>query len=127
MQYVIEFVEDQVPDALVTVSGAMTVDGNRAWLAELVGDPRWRPGMKTLVDGTELTSVGFAGADVWKVAQSTVRNEDSWGAGFSAVVVDNPTIYGLLRIWQTATMDMEWQTDIFYSREEALDWLTEPA
>ncbi|MDQ1423155.1 MAG: hypothetical protein QOD72_653 [Acidimicrobiaceae bacterium] len=126
MFYEIEFVDGQVPDALVTISGAMTVEGNRAWLGELVGDPRWRPGMKTLVDGTALIAGEFASDDVWAVAATTVDDEVSWGEGFSAVVVDNPGIYGLLRIWQVATTDMEWRTGIFYSREDALAWLADP-
>jgi hypothetical protein len=125
MRYEIEFVEGQVPDALVSISGEMTIEGNRAWLAELVGDARWRPGMKTLVDGTGLEPGDFASGDVREVAETTVADDAAWGAGFSAVVVSNPAIYGLLRIWQMATSDMEWQTDIFYSRDEALAWLVD--
>jgi hypothetical protein len=122
----IEFVEGQVPDALVTVSGEMTVEGNQKWLAELVGDARWRPGMKTLVDGTGLEPGQFFGDDVHAVAETTVREDEAWGAGYSAVVVADPSIYGLLRIWQAATVEMEWSTDIFYTREEALAWLADP-
>jgi hypothetical protein len=125
MHYDIEFVENQVPDALVTISGEMTVEGNRAWLAELVGDPRWRPGMRTLVDGTGLVPGEFAGGDVRAVADTTVSDDVSWGAGFSAVMVSNPAIYGLLRIWQAATSKMEWRTEIFYLRDEALAWLAD--
>lgn len=126
MRYEIEFVEGQIPDALVTVSGEMTVEGNQEWLGRLIGDPRWRPGMKTLVDGTALEAGSFFGGEVWAVADTTVAEDEAWGAGFSAVVVDEPSIYGLLRIWQEATTEMEWSTDIFYSREEALAWLADP-
>jgi hypothetical protein len=126
MEYEIEFVDGQVPDALVTVRGEMTVEGNQAWLAELVGDPRWRPGMKTLVDGTGLEPATFAATDVRAVAATTVCQDESWGAGCSAVVVSNDVIYGLLRVWQAVTAEMEWQTDIFYTHEEALAWLADP-
>ena len=90
MRYEIEFVEGQIPDALVTVSGEMTVEGNQEWLGRLVGDPRWRPGMKTLVDGTALEAGTFFGGEVWAVADTTVAEDEAWGAGFSAVVVDEP-------------------------------------
>ena len=123
MQWEIRFVEGEVPDALVKVSGPMTVEGNRAWLAELVGDPKWRPGMRTLVDGRGLLTADFAGEDVKAVADPTVAQADSWGAGRSAVVVDNPAVFGMLRMWQAATRRMEWRTEIFYSREDALAWL----
>jgi hypothetical protein len=126
MRHEIRFVEGQVADAHVTVGGEMTVEGNRAWLAELVGDPRWRPGMKTLVDGTALEPGRFFGSDVYAVAETTAGSEEAWGAGFSAVVVDDPSIYGLLRIWQAATAAMAWSTDIFYTREEAEAWLADP-
>jgi hypothetical protein len=126
MHHTIEFVVGQVPDALVTVSGEMTVEGNRAWLSELVGDPRWRPGMKTLVDGTALDPGSFAGRDVEAVAATTIYDERQWGAGFSAVVVDSAAIYGMLRMWQQATVLMEWRTEVFYSRDEALAWLADP-
>ena len=43
MRYEIEFVEGQIPDALVTVSGEMTVEGNQEWLGRLVGDPAGGP------------------------------------------------------------------------------------
>jgi hypothetical protein len=125
MRFEIEFVEGEVHDAFVTIDGEMTVEGNQTWLGELVGDPRWRPGMKTLVDGTALSCGEFAGTDVWAVAQTTVVDDATWGPGFSAVVVDKPAIYGLLRIWQVATTDMAWRTGVFYSREEALTWLSE--
>lgn len=126
MRHSIEFVEGQVPNALVSVSGPMTVEGNRAWLAALIGDARWRPGMKTLVDGTGLVPAEFGGSDVRDVAESTLIEADAWGAGSSAVVVGNPAIYGLLRMWQVATSAMEWRTEIFYARDEALAWLAEP-
>lgn len=126
MHHEIEFVEGQVPNALVTVSGEMTVEGNKAWLAELVGDPRWRPGMKTLVDMTAVVPVSFVGADVRAVAETTVSQDESWGAGCSAVIVSNEVLYGLLRVWQAVTVDMEWKTDIFSTREEALAWLENP-
>jgi hypothetical protein len=29
----------------------------------------------------------------------------------------------MLRIWQAVTVDMEWRTEVFYSRDEALVWL----
>jgi hypothetical protein len=120
MLYSIEFVDGQVPDALVSVEGPMTVEGNRAWLAELIGDARWRPGMKTLVDGTGLEPAAFGGDDVREVAETTASEADVWGPGSSAVVVQDPAVYGLLRIWQAMTVDMEWRTEIFYSREEAI-------
>ena len=126
MHHEIVFVEGQIPDALVTVSGQMTVEGSEKWLAELVGDPRWRPGMKTLVDMTDLLPINFDGSGVRAVADTTVNQSESWGAGCSAVIVSNEVLYGLLRVWQAVTVDMEWKTDIFYTREEALAWLENP-
>ena len=123
MEYTIEFVEGQVPDVLVSISGPMTIEGNRAWMGEVVHDDRWAPGMKTLVDATELLPAEFHGDDVHQVAMTTVVQADEWGAGASAVIVTSPAVYGLLRIWQVATSDMEWKTELFDNRYEALNWL----
>ncbi len=127
MQHEIRFVEGEVADALVTISGPMSVSGNRAWLSDLVGDPRWRPGMKTLVDARSLLPGDFGGTDVQQVAEPTIMQADSWGAGCSAVVVEDPAIYGMLRIWQVATRSMEWRTEVFYTHDEATAWLAAQA
>ncbi len=123
MRYEIEFHEGQITDAQVTVSGEMTVEGNRTWLAALVSDPRWRPGMKILVDAHAVDPGTFAGDDVQAVADTTVSDDAIWGACRIAAIVDSPVVYGLVRMWQAFTADMELRTDVFYSRDEALAWL----
>jgi len=70
--------------------------------------------------------INFDGSGVRAVADTTVNQSESWGAGCSAVIVSNEVLYGLLRVWQAVTVDMEWKTDIFYTREEALAWLENP-
>jgi hypothetical protein len=127
MEHSIEFVEGQVADALVTITGEMTVEGNLAWLAELVGDERWHAGMRTLVDMTTITiDDSFGGTQVQEVAMPTVAEDDVWGAGCSAVLVSTPAVYGVIRMWQAYTEHMAWQTGVFYDRDEALAWLADP-
>jgi hypothetical protein len=127
VRHQIRFVKGQVHNALVTVSGDMTVRGYRAWSAELVASSRWRPGMKALVDGTKL-SVGtsFTGDEVRAMSKTASIDDAALGPGFSALVVDSPVVFGLLRMWQAATHGMAWRTEVFYDRDDALAWLADP-
>ena len=127
MHHEIEFVRGQVHDALVTVTGSMTVHGHRAWVAELVKDERWQPGMKALVDCTRFSlGSGFTSAEVRAMKRTTAADDADLGKGFSALVVDSPVVFGLLRMWQAATHGMSWRTEVFYNREDALAWLANP-
>lgn len=41
----------------------------------------------------------------------------------SAIIVENELEYGISRIYQALTEDMPFETEIFYSEEEAMAWL----
>ena len=123
MEFEIAFVDGEVTNVHVTVSGELTVEGNQAWLEQLVTDPRWRPGMRVLLDGTALRPGDFVGRHLQAVAEPIVGHGADWGPGFCAAVVDDPTVFGLIRMWQVATREMEWQTEVFHSRAAARAWL----
>jgi hypothetical protein len=125
MQHRIEFVTGQIPDAVATLAGDLTVKGSAAFMSALICDPSWRPGMKALVDGTKLDPQDFTCADVEQLAAETVGRPGSWGPGFCAVVVRDPVVYGLTRAWHGHTRSTEWETGVFYAEEDAVAWLRE--
>jgi hypothetical protein len=125
--YGIEFVGGgQVADVVVTFVGEMTVEATSSWLSELVGDDRWRPGMRVLVDYTMAIPAAFSGGDVNAVATGVTFDDERWGSGMFAVVTENPAVHGLARQWQEATKSMGLRTDAFRSRDEAIAWLAGP-
>jgi len=125
MHHQIRFVEGHTHDVVVVLTGTMTVQGNRAWPAGLVRHPRWRPGARVLVDCTKLAlGPGVTGEDVRALAHTAADDEAGPGAGFRAMVVDSPVIHGLLRMWQASGGGKDWQTEVFYSRADAIAWLT---
>ena len=124
MVYGIEFGGGgQVADVVVTFVGEMTAEATTAWLSELVGDERWRPGMRVLIDYTMAIPGAFSGGDLGAVATGISLDDERWGSGLFAVVSNNPAIYGMARSWQEATKPMGLRSEAFRSRDAAIAWL----
>lgn len=123
--YGIEFVGgDRIEDVVVCLVGDMTAAESRSWLFDLVGDERWRPGMKVLIDCADASPGALTGTDVEAVAGG-IFDDERWGAGMFAVLTSNPTIHGMTRQWQQATHSMGLRTEVFDTRDEAITWLAD--
>jgi hypothetical protein len=122
-----EIVFDGGPqDLTVTTSGAASVEGFERFLEEVLADPRYRPGSSSLIDHRELDASALTPASVRAIADIFVRRDSQIGPGYCALVMGEPYKYGLARMWQAYCDDhLGLHTRVFYSLEDARDWLRE--
>jgi hypothetical protein len=126
MDYEIEWGGDP-ENVLVTTSGRATVEGLDAWVQEVLSDPRYRPGIRVLIDHQKLDWTSMTKDDLRRRARLLLRDKERIGWTRAALVTDRPVDYGLMRmiagyLGERASFD----TDIFYSFEKARDWLRAP-
>jgi hypothetical protein len=122
MDYVIDFGADA--DVVVTTSGQADPAGIRRFLNEMVSDGRFRPGSSLLNDHSALDFSGLTPADIRDISDLVSRLDEQHRFGPFAVVVPNTFAFGLARMGQTLlTADVLGR--IFYSREDAIEWLRE--
>jgi hypothetical protein len=122
MDYVIDFAADA--DIVVTTSGLADTGGMRRFLNEIVSDERFRAGSSLLSDHSALDFSGLTPADIRDISEMVSQLNELHGFGPVAAVVPNSFAFGLARMGQTL-LKTDLRGRIFYSREDALEWLNE--
>jgi hypothetical protein len=112
----------------VTTYGVACRQSFCAMVAELVSDPRWRPGMAVLVDHSALDASGLTGCDVEGIAGFMVDLDDRYGPAPFAVVTPDAYTEGVLDVTIRYLARSRLRARTFPSRDRAVEWLTgEPA
>ena len=92
-------------------------------------DPRWVPGMSTLVDHRRLNLTVCTAKDLKRFERHTVElvqrvGPDKIGKTRDATVVSRVVDYGIVRQWETPLDDsLPFQHRVFMDFDEALAWL----
>jgi hypothetical protein len=126
MQYTIEFGGDP-QDVTITTSGVAEPAVFTRYLEEFLADARFRPGMAVLIDHSALDARSLSTADLRTIADGVLSRDDLIGASVVAVVASDSLTFGLARMWEAFTATSQLRSRIFYSRDEALAWLRDPA
>lgn len=123
MEFEIEF--DTGSDiAIIRTRGIADPEGFNAYLAALVSDPRWHPGMSTLTDHTALDVGHVTAADVEALVDIHSRFAEAIGPGLSAIVAGSSLKFGLARMFEAHAEDrLPNRLRIFTTVDEALSWL----
>lgn len=125
MKHEISF-EDEV--VLVILSGSgVSPQAYGAVAHDIVNLPQWKPGMKILIDYSQLDLQNETGADADVYAQAIIPYKTRLGNSRCACVNTSPAEYGLGRMWQYfMNTYTHTRVEVFYSYEEAVRWLSEP-
>lgn len=113
-------------DASVTTWGTATIEGLDAWVLEGLSDPRYRPGMRILVDHSRLDWSGLTPKDIHQRVELFAREAGRSGPVSVAVVMRAPVDFGIARMEQAfIELHPEIQIDlgVFFSVEDAREWL----
>ena len=122
MEYTIEF-GGMAQDVTITTSGPASAEGLLDFVKDLVGDPRFRPGMLILVDHMAIDPTTITATDVRAQADTVIRLDDRIGPSKVAIVVPNPLAFGYARMYELHAARAQVESQVFYSRNEALAWL----
>jgi len=113
-------------DASVTTWGSATIEGLDTWVQEGLSDPRYRPGMRVLIDHSGLDWSELTPEDIHRRIELFVKDAGRTGHISAAVVMRAPVDYGIARMEQAfIELHPEVQIDlgVFFSVEEAREWL----
>ena len=113
---------------IITVWGEASIEGFHAYLSEFLDDPKWQPGMDSLVDLRDLDFADLRSAQIRALVDAQVRNKVKRGGGRAAIVVSREVAYGLVRMYAAyADQRVALRPRVFRSYEEAHAWLDEPS
>jgi hypothetical protein len=122
MHHTIEFAENPSA-AIATTAGTASVEGFRALCRDVVLDARHRPGTPVLVDHTELDVSELTPEDTKLIGAVVSEVGAQLGSAAIAIVVASPLAWGLARQTEAHANQEQLNVRIFYSREEAAQWL----
>lgn len=122
MKHSIEF-GGNPQDVTITTFGPASAEGLTAFLMELVSNPRFRPGMLILADHTGLDPTTVTAAEVRAQAEIVVGLNGQIGASKIAIVVPSPLAFGWARMYELSAEAAQAESNVFYSRSDALAWL----
>jgi hypothetical protein len=126
MNYEIDF-GGGLQDVTVTARGVVDLATLVQLPSELVHDARFRRNMTILVDHSELAADAITTAGVRAVADAWKEHYELIGEATIALVAGRPLTYGLGRMWQAYTAAAPFRSRVFYTRDDALAWLSEGA
>jgi hypothetical protein len=103
--------------------GAATPEGFKAYFAEAVGHPRWRPWVDCLLDFRDLDLAVLPTEQLKALAAFFSENNEGVAASHVAIVVTRSVEFGVARMWTTLSEDVGMNQRVFYDLEEARAWL----
>ena len=126
MSHEIRFGGGGPEDVLITTRGHSSIEGLDAMVQAALGDPRYRPGMRVLIDHSRLEWPELATDELRRRVDLFVRDSDRIGAGYIAIVVGQPAAFGYMRMMQAfGEHRVAFEPGVFYSIEDARAWLAD--
>ena len=117
----------EVEDVYIRTSGAASLEGLSAFTEEILGDDRWRSGMRVIVDHRDLDWTPMGASALRQRADFLMMQRDRGGSPRVAVVVARAADYGVQRVMQGVTDDWgegsAMELAVFYTVGEAREWL----
>jgi hypothetical protein len=114
-------------DVTIRCFGEASFSNTAAFVRELLEDERYRPGLKILIDYTELQTIEYSSGELRGMIDRVIAMEEKMQSGYCAIVVPTPVVYGVMRIWEA---EIESATKarlrLFRGREDAIAWLRDP-
>ena len=116
---------DQSPDYVYIYSeGIAVVEGFDELFNMLVNSPRWKKGMKQLVDHSNLDGRNITTNDIQKIIGILINYIDRLGNGKVAIVAKNELSFGLIRMLELSSSENRPnEIYVFHDVDEAKKWL----
>ena len=113
-------------DARVTTWGTAKIEGLDAWVEEGLSDPRYRPGMRILIDHSRLDWSGLTPTDIQQRIELFAKQATRLGQISAALVMRAPVDFGIARMEQAYIElhpEIQIELGVFLSIEAAREWL----
>ncbi|MFC1555728.1 hypothetical protein ACFL67_01460 [candidate division KSB1 bacterium] len=125
MEFTLNF--DNMPDyALTQTSGEAAVSGFDDLLSALVNAPEWKTGTKMIVDHRKLITDHLSTISMNSIKEVVEKYSGQLGDGRTAFVVDSELGFAFARMYEMIEgNELHSGTQVFYTLEEAVEWITE--
>jgi hypothetical protein len=123
VEHAIEFVHDGSEDVVVRTSGLGALRGLKAFVREMVGDDRYRPGMTVLVDHSELDPSALVTADARELAAAVAELGEHVHGTTVACVAPSAVMFGICRAFESYSSGSGLTSRVFSNADEARAWL----
>lgn len=113
-------------DARVNTSGVATIEGLNAWVQEGLSDSRYRPGMRILVDHSQLDWGNMSLEDIYRRIELFARDAAYFGKACAAIVMRAPADYGIAKMEQAyieLRPELDIKIEVFFSIDDAREWM----
>jgi hypothetical protein len=115
-------------DVSVETSGSASVEGLHAMAQAIMADPRFRPRLKILIDHSGINLGVLSVQDAQRRVELLADDAGRMGPQHVAIVVGQAASYGVMRMFELLMGDRtRLSVRLFYSQEEAREWLRKPA
>ena len=131
MEYELSWGGSEVEDLYLRTWGPASLDGLVGYMNEGLGDSRWHEQMRVLIDHRAVDWSVLGTDDLRKRADFILSQRDRLGGARVAVVVASSAAFGVVRMMQgfgdDYGNDQLMAVRVFYSVDDARDWLREPS
>ena len=124
MEFEIKFGDAQDPaDIEVTLMGAPTPETFVKLNESLTADPRFRTGMKMLVDLSALDASGLSGSDVQGLSETVIERDWYQMPAAVAIIASGEQTYRAALAYRAHLGGSRSNRQVFRTRPEAVAWL----
>ena len=108
----------------IVTSGKASVEDYRELVEKMMKHPKWRPGMKTLIDQRNLITDHLSTTAITTISGLVKSLREKLGNGNCALVMSEPVGINMAKMWKLITQaDVDFQISVCNSIEQAVSWL----
>ena len=108
--------------------GVITVEEAKGSFHSILDHEFWIQGRPLLINHMSSTTESLTVNDIMQISKMVTMGNEALGDAKFALAMKSDLDYGQARMWQLYTEDhLNAKIEVFRSREEAVNWLTESA
>ena len=126
MKFEVKFEDGDGPaDLEMAISGAPTMEGFRLLNERLTEDPRFRAGLRILVDCSAIDTSGLSSAEVQALSEPMVMRDWTYAPTAVAIIAPDEETSRAVREYRAHLGGSRSNRHLFGNRAEAVAWLKE--
>jgi hypothetical protein len=114
---------DGPADVEVALAGVPTAEGFQLLNERLTSDPRFRAGLRVLVDCSELDTSGLSEVEVQSLTEHMVERDWNYPPSAVALIAPDEETFSAVRTYRAHLGGSKSNRHVFSSRAEAVAWL----
>lgn len=124
MEFEFTFQDGDGPaDVEMALRGLPTAEGFRLMNQRLTSEPRFRAGLRMLVDLSELDASGLSSEELQRLSEGVVERDFDYAPSAVAIIAPDEQTFSAVRAYRAHVGGSKSNRHLFGSRAEAIAWL----